>query len=274
MTDRRDRIRLEDPHGHPLAVNKVGNLTRVFAETDDAARAEILAGHRAGARRPARRTAGVEAYLNYGCLLGAVREGRMIGTDCDADVCYLSEQTHPADVILESYALERAMLDRGWPTVRMSGGDFKVLLRLADGRTVYVDVFVAFYVDGVFYQLGNRSGSPAAGGDRARLDDRARGRAAARRRPTPRRCWRSSTARLAGARTPSFQLHRPAGRGAPPRRLAARLPRRAAGLERVLPQPARRRRARRRRSDFAALGSLAGSRAATRSSELGSRHRP
>ena len=50
------------------------------------------------------------------------------------------------------------MLDRGWPTVRMSGGDFKVLLRLADGRTCYVDVFVAFYVDGVFYQLGNRSG--------------------------------------------------------------------------------------------------------------------
>ena len=30
------RIRLEDAHGHPLAVNKVGNLTRVFAETDDA----------------------------------------------------------------------------------------------------------------------------------------------------------------------------------------------------------------------------------------------
>ena len=40
----------------------------------------------------------------------------------------------------------------------MSGGDFKVLLRLADGRTCYVDVFVAFYSDGVFYQLGNRSG--------------------------------------------------------------------------------------------------------------------
>ena len=29
----------------------------------------------------------------------------------------------------------------------MSGGDFKVLLRLADGRTCYVDVFVAFYCE-------------------------------------------------------------------------------------------------------------------------------
>ncbi len=152
-----DRIRLEDAHGHPLAVNKVGNLTRVFAETDQASRTEILTGT-ARVLDDLREHAGVEAYLNYGCLLGAVREGRMIGTDCDADVCYLSEQTHPADVIRESYALERAMLDRGWPTVRMSGGDFKVLLRLADGRTCYVDVFVAFYCEGVFYQLGNRSG--------------------------------------------------------------------------------------------------------------------
>jgi hypothetical protein len=152
-----ERIRLEDPHGHPLAVNKVGNLTRVFAETDDAARAEILRGT-AHVLDDLREHGGVDAYLNYGCLLGAVREGRMIGTDCDADLCYLSERTHPADVIRESYALERAMLARGWRTVRMSGGDFKVLLRLGDRRTVYVDVFAAFYVDGVFYQLGNRSG--------------------------------------------------------------------------------------------------------------------
>ena len=150
-------IRLEDGHGHPLAVNKVGNLTRVFAETDDASRAEILRGT-ARVLDDLRECGGVEAFLNYGCLLGAVREGRMIGTDCDADVCYLSEQTHPADVIRESYALERAMLTAGWPTVRMSGGDFKVLLRLTDGRTCYVDVFVAFYCEGVFYQLGNRSG--------------------------------------------------------------------------------------------------------------------
>ncbi len=152
-----DRIEVVDAHGHPLAVNKVGNLTRVFAETDDDARGEILRGT-ARVLDDLREHGGVEAFLNYGCLLGAIRTGRMIGTDCDADLCYLSEQTHPADVILESYRLERAMTARGWRTVRMSGGDFKVLLRLADGRTCYVDVFVAFYADGTFYQLGNRSG--------------------------------------------------------------------------------------------------------------------
>ena len=150
-------LRLEDPQGHPLAVNKVGHLTRVFAATDSRVRTEIL---EATARIlvDLREHGGVEAFLNYGCLLGAVRDGRMIGTDCDADLCYLSEQTHPADVVLESYRLERAMIDRGWRTVRMSGGDFKVLLRTEDERTVYVDVFVAFTVGDTFYQLGNRSG--------------------------------------------------------------------------------------------------------------------
>ena len=151
------RVTVEDAHGHPLAVNKVGNLTRVFAETDASARTEILEGT-ARVLETLRGPGGVEAFVNYGCLLGAVREGRMIGTDCDADLCYLSEQTRPADVILESYRLERVMLARGWRTVRMSGGDFKVLLALADGRTCYVDVFVGFYVDEVYYQLGNRSG--------------------------------------------------------------------------------------------------------------------
>ena len=151
------RIRVEDALGHPLAVNKVGNLTRVFSETDDGSRREILEGTTrvlADLRGPG----GVQAYLNYGCLLGAVREGAMIGTDCDADLCYLSDRTTPVDVIAESYRLERTMLGRGWETVRMSGGDFKVLLRLGDGRTCYVDVFVAFCVEGRFFQLGNRSG--------------------------------------------------------------------------------------------------------------------
>ncbi|HET7350892.1 MAG TPA: class I SAM-dependent methyltransferase [Marmoricola sp.] len=151
------RIRLEDPQGHPLAVNKVGNLTRVFGETGDDTKREILTSV-ARILEDLRTHGGVEAILNYGCLLGAIRTGEMIGTDCDADLTYLSEQTSPIAVILESYRLERAMAAHGWKTVRMSGGDFKVMLRLDDGRTCHVDVFVGFYAEDTYYQLGNRSG--------------------------------------------------------------------------------------------------------------------
>jgi len=152
------RVRVVDQHGHPLAVNKVGHLTRTFAATDQATRTAILSGT-ARILADLREHGGVEAVLNYGCLLGAVREGRMLGHDCDADLTYLSTKTHPLDVTLESYALERVMVARGWTTVRMSGGDFKVLLTLEDKRVVHVDVFASFTVGGTFYQLGNRSGT-------------------------------------------------------------------------------------------------------------------
>ncbi len=234
-----DRIRLEDAHGHPLAVNKVGNLTRVFAETDQASRTEILTGT-ARVLDDLREHGGVEAYLNYGCLLGAVREGRMIGTDCDADVCYLSEQTHPADVIRESYALERAMLDRGWPTVRMSGGDFKVLLRLARRPHLLRRRLRGVLLRGrVLPARQPQRRAPALRGD-ADLHDRPRGRRAARAgRPGGDAGLRLRPV-LAGP-GPVVQVHRPARGSAPPRRLAARLPRRPAGVERAVPRPPRRR---------------------------------
>ncbi len=151
------RVAVVDPAGHPLCVDKVGHLARSFDDTAGAVRDEILAGT-ADALRDLREHAGVEAYLNYGALLGAVREGRMLAHDSDTDVCYLSRHASPADVITESYAVERVMRSRGWRLLRMSGGDIKLLLPLSDGRVCHIDVFVAFYVGGTFFQLGNRSG--------------------------------------------------------------------------------------------------------------------
>ena len=155
-------ISIVDGSGHPLSVDKVGHLTRSFEATDESIRAEILEGTQR-VLADLRDVVGVEAYLNYGALLGAIREGRMLGHDSDTDVCYLSKHTYPADIITESYAIERTMRERGWSILRMSGGDIKVLLPVSDGRKVHIDIFVAFYVpdaDGepVFYQLGNRSG--------------------------------------------------------------------------------------------------------------------
>ncbi|WP_340536714.1 class I SAM-dependent methyltransferase [Nocardioides sp. GXZ039] len=155
--DAHRRIAVVDPQGLPLAVDKVGHLCRAFSATDESVRDEILTGTRR-AIADLQEHAGVAAYLNYGALLGAVRDGAMIAEDSDTDVCYLSGQASPAEVISESYRIERVMRDRGWTLLRMSGGDIKLLLPLSDGRQCHIDVFVAFRVDGVFYQLGNRSG--------------------------------------------------------------------------------------------------------------------
>lgn len=147
-----------DRAGHRLCVDKVGHLTRSFEATAEEVREEILAGTRR-AIDDLREHAGVKAYLNYGALLGAVREGRMLAHDSDTDLCYLSDHSSPADVIAESYRITRALRERGWNLLRMSGGDIKLLLPLSDGRLCHIDVFVAFHVGDTFFQLGNRSGS-------------------------------------------------------------------------------------------------------------------
>jgi SAM-dependent methyltransferase len=150
-------LTLTDAHGHPLAVDRAGHLTRVFEQTDDEARRHVVEGA-ARALADLRDKVGVEAHLSYGGLLGAVREGRMIGHDSDLDLAYLSRHTHPADIVLEAYRIEREMRQLGWRLVRMSGADLKLFVPLPDGRNVHVDVFGAFHVGETFYQLGGRSG--------------------------------------------------------------------------------------------------------------------
>ena len=237
LGDGPDRIAVVDPQGLPLAVDKVGHLCRAFSATDEAIRDEILAGTRR-ALDDLREACGVEAYLNYGALLGAVRDGAMIAHDSDTDVCYLSRTASPADLIVESYRIERGLRALGWNVLRMSGGDVKLLLPLSDGRQCHVDVFVAFRVGETFYQLGNRSGPPAGVRDPAALDDHAA-------RPRVPRAGRPGgdagvrlRSRLAGAR-PVVPVRRPGRRHPAPRRLAARVPHRHGAVDRVLPRSGR-----------------------------------
>lgn len=154
--DSTEHLELRDRHGNPIAVDRIGHLTRVFSATDGQVRGQIVEGTRRALNDL--RADGYDAHLSYGCLLGAVREGRMIGHDSDADLAYLSRYNLPAQIISESFAMERSLRVRGWKVVRMSNADLKLLYPLPDGRRVHIDVFGAFHVGDTFYQLGGRSG--------------------------------------------------------------------------------------------------------------------
>jgi hypothetical protein len=151
------RVAFVDDQGAAYSVDKVGHLTRSFEETSEDVRAELLDATEA-VLRELRERCGVDAYLCYGALLGAVRQGTMLGHDSDVDLCYYSRHETPADIIRESYRIQRALRALDWRILRMSAGDLKVIWPLSDGRTAHIDIFSAFTINETFYQFGNRNG--------------------------------------------------------------------------------------------------------------------
>lgn len=148
--DSRKQVRVTDKHGNQLAVDKSGRLQRTFARSDDSMREFLMDGIE-GVLEDLRTVCGLDAFLAYGCLLGAVRNGHMIGHDSDADLSYLSEYTHPFDIARESRQAAEKMRQRGWTVIQMSGGTFKVWVGQGSGTRVGIDVFAAFFVDGTFH---------------------------------------------------------------------------------------------------------------------------
>jgi SAM-dependent methyltransferase len=151
------RVRFVDEAGRPYVVDKMGHLTRSFESTPEETKREILEATQVVVRELTERC-GVAAYLGYGALLGAVREGGMIAHDSDTDLCYFSHHTSPVDIIRESHRIERELKRLGWDVLRMSAADLKVVWPLSDGRRIHIDVFASFMVNGELYILGEKRG--------------------------------------------------------------------------------------------------------------------
>ena len=146
------RIAVVDQDGHPLGLDKSNRPMRLFAAGDEAATATLLDA--AEAVLSALREVGVAAYLAYGTLLGAVREGHLLGHDSDLDLGYVSDHEYPVDVVSESYRFESALAAKGWVTRRYSGVAFCVDVLQPDGGRVGLDVFGGFFRDGQLFQMG------------------------------------------------------------------------------------------------------------------------
>jgi len=146
------RISVVDHAGMPLAVDAAGHLSPTF-ETRDAAQVaplldsvERLLGEL--------HELGVEAFPAYGTLLGAVRQGGLIGHDNDADLGYVSRFETPVDVIRESYRLQRRLTGRGYRVHRYSAAAFRVDVVEPDGFVRGLDVFGGFFEGGNLTLLG------------------------------------------------------------------------------------------------------------------------
>lgn len=150
------RVTVADAEGRLLAMQKWGKLGRVFEDVTAAEKRAYLdqVDELLGILRD---VCEVPAFLSYGTLLGAVRDGRLIGHDVDVDLGYLSRHTAPVDVMRESFAIERAVSERtGWRTARANGGFLQFFPSQPDGSTRNIDVFSCFTTEtGRLYQIND-----------------------------------------------------------------------------------------------------------------------
>lgn len=144
------RVSVVDSSGNALVLDKWGRLIRPLS-SEGGVDVEELVSEVVRLLDALRDWCGVPAYIAYGTLLGAVRNGQLIGYDNDIDLGYVSAHQNPVDVVREGFRVQRVLQERGWVVRRGSGARLNVRLRMRDGSMRFVDVFTSHWVDGVFF---------------------------------------------------------------------------------------------------------------------------
>lgn len=150
-----DPIVLTDDLGNALSLDKVGRLQRDLEALPGPARRELVEAARCAAD-DLREHCGLDVFLSHGGLLGAIRDGHLVGHD--VDLAFFSAYRHPFDVIGETRTAERMMKQLGWQVVRMSGASFKLWTTLPSGKRGSIDVLAGFHVGSTFHLAGSLSG--------------------------------------------------------------------------------------------------------------------
>lgn len=141
-----DRIAVVNDAGAPMGLDKTNKLMLTF-DTRSAEHVAPLLDSMVNVLA-ALKEVGIQAFPVYGSLLGAVRAGKLIGHDSDADLGYVSTFTHPADVQRESFEIQRRLRELGYESYRYSGLAFRIDVFESDGSKRGLDVFGGFIAPG------------------------------------------------------------------------------------------------------------------------------
>ncbi|GAB2986763.1 methyltransferase domain-containing protein [Nocardioides montaniterrae] len=150
--DSGERIVVADRNGELMGLDKSMRLSRLFGERAPEHSAPVLRAMHIVL--DALDAAGVEGFLAYGTLLGAVRDQDFIGHDSDADLGYVSRKSEPWQVVVESFEIQRRLQAMGLTVRRYSGIAFKIVVTESDGASRGLDVFGGFMRDGRLYLMG------------------------------------------------------------------------------------------------------------------------
>ena len=146
------RFAVVDDAGRDLVVNKWGRLGRALGDSDAGVTGRLL-DHAEEVAAVLERELGLEPFVTGGTLLGAVREGRLLGHDDDVDLGYLSAHTDPFEVAREGYEVGRVLCRAGFSVLHHSSGHVQMHFEHDGASDHYVDVFAGFLREGHWHQL-------------------------------------------------------------------------------------------------------------------------
>ncbi|WP_198008448.1 class I SAM-dependent methyltransferase [Leucobacter salsicius] len=147
FTEAPHRTSVVDDAGIALAVNKWGRMG--IALEHMGADVQALIVQRAAEIVAFLDSLGLRPFVVGGTLLGACRSQSLLPHDDDADIAYLSNHTHPADVAIEAFQVGHALTQAGYAIKRHSAAHMQLLFQ-ANEHTAhpvdyYIDVFTAFF---------------------------------------------------------------------------------------------------------------------------------
>ena len=160
--DGQGRVKFVDKDGIPVMIDKWGLLQRPFSGRDPKVIEQIV-DVTAQILDVMERDCGLHGWIAFGTLLGAAREGKVIGFDSDVDLAYLSEQPTPSEMATELYAVARALREHGFQVQQKTASFITVVLQSADGGAASVDVYTCFHVGDLLYETATvRAAVPRA----------------------------------------------------------------------------------------------------------------
>lgn len=125
---------------------------------------EQLVSALAGFTELFRREFGLDLYLTWGTLLGAVREGGFIAHDMDVDLAYLSAASVPHEVVEEHEVIVRVLAAEGYAVRPASRGQMHV--NIANGRSARtafdLDIWTTWIADGRYFHYPDIQGELAS----------------------------------------------------------------------------------------------------------------
>lgn len=145
------RISFVDDKGIPVMIDKWGLLQRPFSGRG-AAVVEQMIDITEEIIAVLDRELGIKAWLAFGSLLGAAREGKVIGHDSDVDLAYLSHQDTIVGMNREMFEITRVLRRAGMRVLNKSGSFVTVLFTAPDGAVGSIDVYSTFHLDGLLYE--------------------------------------------------------------------------------------------------------------------------